>query len=588
MKLIYSICLVAFSFFTVVYGQEMQKSFSDKMRLKPSKTGLYRGVLGETEKSIIVEYKNTNRKGVTTLERIGIIDKRTMKEGKTLKIVDSKDANRKKEIGDREMAYVRLVDDEKLFVFYTDESKTEVNLYAECYGINLSKQIKMKKLLTIKKNSKRDVKRPIALVNKKEILIAQLDNTGNAFVFDYKVLDFSLSETSQDKVELPTPESANDGSVFSINNFILGNNGIVYFNQSLAIKAGKQKVSLFLKTDAYKHEFYLTSLRLESGEANLIDMNAPEKSLMNVHLYEKDGDVKILGFFCDFEKDPSGIRTHGIFYRNLDEETLEASEIVFSYFGESLLNDLFKADTEDKLKTRSKKKNKAENEERDKEALSRSFTIERISSDASGNLILFCSKMYNYSVTTCTSNSNGGQTCTTRYYCQKSNVTAFKIDNSGEFVWASNIDRLYTYSGTSIYDVNVIEDEENYYVSYANAKNDAFDTADEEDTKKKKKGKTKNETYDYFEYGVINKETGSNEQKTFVINEPDMKKADKKYCNASSIQVFNNQFFLVSKRNYRNPLIYLTCLCPPAFIVAGMMNAGYAQDIYVGKIQLKD
>lgn len=580
MKLIYSICLVFFSVLTVA-AQEMQTSFSDKMKLTPNKTGYYERVLGETEKYIFVEYK-TVKKRTVWLERIGVIDKVSMKEVNSLKIVDGKDKERTRELGDREKVYVRFVG-ENIFVFYKEETKTEVKMYAECYGVNLDKTISMKELVTVQKDSKKDRVFPVVSVNNQSIVVSRFESEDNAIHYIYSVFDLQLEELDKNEVELPNPEAATEGNSFSVNNFFLGNNGMIYFNQTLRISTGKKKNSLFLRADASKYEFYLTVLNLSTGDANLIDMNVENKSLFKVRLVEDKGAVNILGFFCDFEKDPDGLRTHGFFFRKIDEGTMEVSDVVYSYFDEQLLNELFKADQEDKLKTKSKKKNREENAERDLDAISRSFTIENVRIDEAGNLVMFCSKMNNYSYQVCTTSSNGQTSCRTVYECEKRNVTVFKMSAEGEFIWASNIDRRYIFSGWDIYDLRVIEDEENYYVSYASYTGGAT----EEDGEEAKKKKTKNKGIDYMEYGVINKETGSNEKKSVTINEPGISKSEKKYCSAKDIQVFNNQYFLVSKRQRVAPWVFATCLCPPVFVVLGAMTkVAQSQDVYIGRIEL--
>jgi hypothetical protein len=170
---------------------------------------------------------------------------------------------------------------------------------------------------------------------------------------------------------------------------------LFYFNETYSIKSGEKRSGLFYKTIEYKYEFYVSILSIESGDIEMIDMNDENTSLFNVKVVEIDNKVKILGFFIDFNKDPKGMRTHGFCYREIDPKTFEVSEMVYTYFDKALLDELFKEDEEDKLKTNSKKKNAEEEAEKDKDALSKSFVIEHIKVDDKGNMIVFCSKMNN-------------------------------------------------------------------------------------------------------------------------------------------------------------------------------------------------
>lgn len=568
-------CLLFLAFSGLAFSQEMKTSFSDKMKLTQKKTGFLDEVIGETERYIFVDYKTYNKRGRLWLERIGVIDKESMKEVNSIKIVDPKDKVRSAEIGDRVKVYERFVGD-KIFVFYKEETKLDVKMFAECYSVSLDRIIGMKELVSFPKDSKREFVFPAVSINENEILVSRFDNKDNAIDFIYKVFDLDLNQVIDNTVTLPNPDGAEDGNVFSVNDFNFSKTGMVYFHQSLSIRSGKKRNSLFMRADAVKLEYYLTMLNLETGDLNMLDQNVPNKSMYNVRLVEENNQVNLVGFFCDFEKDPDGLRTHGFFFQKVDEKNLTATEPTFSYFDQKLLDELFKEDTEDKLKTASKKKNKEENQERDKDALSRAFRIEKVRTDANGNLILFCSKMFNYSYQVCSTNSNGGTTCRTVYVCEKGNVTVFKITSEGEFVWSSNLDRYKSYSGWNIYDLEVIEDDDNYYVSFGNSKTEVTEG----------KKKSKKEVIGYFEYGIFNKSTGDVSRDKIVINEQGAPKSEKKYISAKDVRVYNNQFYLVSSITKPANWIYFTCVCPPAFVISLLTKASSFQEVYIGRIQL--
>ena len=437
--------------------------------------------------------------------------------------------------------------------------------------------------MTIPKDSKRDNVFPVITHNKKKIVLSRLESGENNIQFYYSVFDLELEELVKSDVSMPLPDGIQNEDVFVVNSYMLDNNDNFYFNETYSIKSGEKRSGLFYKTIEYKYEFYVSILSIESGDIEMIDMNEENTSLFNVKVVEIDNKVKILGFFSDFNKDPKGMRTHGFCYREIDPKTFEVSEMVYTYFDKALLDELFKEDEEDKLKTNSKKKNAEEEAEKDKDALSKSFVIEQIKVDGNGNMIVFCSKMNNYSYEVCTTDANGRTTCRTVYKCEKNNVTVFKLSSAGEIVWSSNIDRRVTYGGWDIYDLRVIEDEDSYIVSYGSN----YNLEAEEKTKKSRKSAA--ESIDKLEYGVFDKETGANEKKTVVINEEGVKKSDKKYCSPVSMTTFNDKFYMISSKKHIAPWIFSTCLCPPVFLILGVFTqVGQIQDAYIGKIQLVD
>lgn len=574
-----SLFLLLFSSF---FAQDMKVNFSDKMVLKLNKDGFVKSFIGETEKHVYVEFQSSNKKKEVVINRIGVFDKETMKEVNSLVIADKRNDERTSELDGKLKKAIFFISD-RIYILYTEESKSELSVFAEAYSLNLDKDVKMKKLITYAKESKKDYVFPSVIFNQSKIVLATLDNQKNDIKFNYTVFDHELEELGKSSVNLPQPKGIQDEDIFSLKGITLDNNDNFYFNETYSIKAGEKRSGLFYKTIEYKYEFYISILSIETGEVQMFDMNDENTSLFNIKVLEVGDKVRILGFFSDFNKDPKGERTHGFCYRELDPITLEFSDMVYSYFDKALLDELFKEDQEDKLQTNAKKKDQEEATARDQDALSKSFVIEKVKTDSKGNLILFCSKMNNYSYQVCSTDANGRTTCRTVYKCEKNNVTVFKLNNEGEFIWSSNIDRRKTYDGWDIYDLRVIENEDSYIVTYGSS----YQVNAEEKTKKTRK--KAEESIDQLEYGVFDKETGSNEKKLVRINEEGVKKSDKKFCSATAITPINNKYYVLSSRKRIAPWIFSTCLCPPVFLVLGVFtNVGQIQDAHIGKIELVD
>lgn len=577
MKIIVNSIILLFTF--TCFSQNLKVDFSDKMVLKLSKDGFVNSIIGESDEHVFIEFQSSNKKREVVFNRIGVFDKTTMKEVNSLVIADKKNDKRTQELDGKLKQQIKFINNQ-IYIFFSEESKTELTIYAEAYSANLDKAIKMQKLMTIPKESKRENVFPAISFNDRKIVLSSLEAGDNKMTFDYTVFDLELEKQLDSDIDLPLPDGMQNEDVFSVQNYMLDGNDNFYFNETYSMKAGEKRSGLFFKSIEYKYEFFISVLSIETGDIQMFDMNDENTSLFNVKVVDLGDKVRILGFFSDFNKDPKGIRTHGFCYRELDPVTLETSEMVYSYFDKALLDELFKEDEEDKLKTNTKKKDQADADNKDQDALSKSFVIEQVRTDEKGNLVVFCSKMRNYSYENCTT-SNGRTTCRTVYMCEKNNVTVFKLNNDGEFIWASNIDRRKTFGGWNIYDLRVVEDEDSYLVTYGST----FKVDAEE--KNRKSQKDKGEYIDNLEYGVFNKETGENEKKLVRINEEGVKKSDKKYCSPTSIAAYDDKLYLISSRKHIAPWIWSTCLCPPAFLVLGIMtNVGQVQDAYVGKIEL--
>jgi len=308
-------------------------------------------------------------------------------------------------------------------------------------------------------------------------------------------------------------------------------------------------------------------LNLETGDLSNFELRDHDKSINDYSYVITESKIKIFGLFGDLTKDQTGNSTHGIFYTEIESKSLDYDGLKYTYFDKKMLSTLFAKDPEDKKKTIAiSKKKRAKNAENDAAAMDVRFGIEDLFSIDDNNVVLFCSKMYNYSVTTCTSNPNGGSQCTTRYYCQKSNVTSIRINSQGEIVWASNIDRIYTFSGTNIYDVQVIFKNNKFYTIYASIyKVDA-------DKKSRKNQKKYKDQIDSFEYAVFDYENGESKKNTFTVNTKEVAAEDRKMVTPTSIIVIDDLFYV----NYMKtsikwgksiPLIAASCLCPYLMII---------------------
>ncbi|MFN5417958.1 MAG: hypothetical protein ACK5B9_12945, partial [Flavobacteriia bacterium] len=462
-----------------------------------------------------------------------------------IKLINSKNASRTKDL--KGLKFKKMyVQDGLLNVFWVKEEKEQSQIYAESYNENLENVQGLSLVYEVKydKVSKKSFKKTPVFVmgstdGKSTTLVGtEVPNKDGEISVKYALINSEMEEIKAGQVDLPIEKTGKYGGLTS--SYEYGKDGNLYIQSYVTMTKEERKMAQ--KGERFSYSI-LSVVNLMNEEMNSYTMKYDGKNIYNFDFIVSDKIVSIYGFFNDMEKDPSGTRTHGIFTSTINSRTLSMSDPNFSYFDQNLIDELFRGDEEDKKTTytRGKKRKKAA-EELDKDALDNRFVIEDAKLDDKNNVVLFCSKMYNYSVTTCTTNSSGGTSCTTRYYCQKSNVTTFKLDQKGDLIWASNVDRLKTYSGTSIYDLKVVKNKDSYYVIYGST----YDV----DAKKKsrKSSKSGKEMRDKFEYAIITDGSGEATKKEFVVNEKGVKKADRKKVDPLGITVLDNKFYINSMK----------------------------------------
>jgi hypothetical protein len=266
---------------------------------------------------------------------------------------------------------------------------------------------------------------------------------------------------------------------------------------------------------------------METGNSFHYPFKFEGKQIFDFKILEKNGKVSFVGMFMNVEqqKKVRTMKLNGLFQANLDVENKTLANVNFEQFDTDFLRDLFKNDAKD-LKRDKKTGNSEE--------INNDYVIEdyRIAED--GEITLFTTVMNNYSVTVCPPKG----ACYTNYYCQKENVTVFRFDKDGNLIWGKNIDRNIEYRGTSIPDLNLVEDDENYYITYG-TKTDLKKHFAPEKARQFKRD-------DVMEYAVMDKDNGTFKTKLYEINRPGISKTDKKSFGATNISVIGNTMYAVN------------------------------------------
>lgn len=550
-------CLIA-SLSPFLKAQTLDVSWSDKLLYDNKTDGFFQDFIGKNSNFLYAEFDklrliSRNKAGRL---KIAAFDKKTMKKVAMVTVFDSKDAASAKKYKDLRH-YKTVVFETLIYVFWTKESKEKDELYVQTFDSKLKPAQGLKKIYELKSSKKDDKKAELfVMANHKvgeTIMIGGelASNKGEDIVIEFKVLKSDLTFSSSNQVKLPMTVKYKSNDLSS--NYEYGDDGNLHVRTYVTMNKEQRKAAK--KGEATRFPIY-SVIDVGSGKIKSYTMKFDNKNIFDFDFVITKDAIKIFGFFCDLNKDPKGNDTHGIFYAVMNPETFELTkDMNFTYFTKQQLNTLFsgdkdKSDRKDKKLISSKKKKKSEDE-----SLASNYNIEDVQSIDKDNLVIFCSLMYNYSVTTC---NDKGQ-CTTRYYCRKDNVTAFKVDANGQLVWASNMDRRITYSGWYVWDVKVINKDNKMYAVYGS---DFAMNAKKKNMFSAKGGKYKS---DKFEYAVFDYATGKFEKKEYKVNAVNTKKADKKTISALNVSVMDNEFYINSSRIKLKPLAYLSCLCPPVF-----------------------
>lgn len=588
-----STILIFLTFFmsTCLFSQDLSLEWSETKVYSKKVDGFHKYFIG-TADNFIYSFSGPYLKSNKTA--IICHNKESMKQVGKLELYGYKNEQRNKQLKD--MTYVKtVIIDNKLHVFWqTKYNKKSKNATREVYLETYDENLKLiDKLHSIKKNDGDQIgglsimtsKGNNATKKKNGIVIINAysgEKKNEPWFFDVDHFDSEMNIISEEEYKFEIPNTSESPSTtYGSGFFSFEEDGNLYLNTSL-----KESTKKGIFKREYKYYSLISVINILEGNMELTVFRDEKKDIYSLRVVSKPNGNYLMGFFRDLEKDGTGGRTHGIFSAKIDVQSGEFEEGVFTYFSKEILDNLFKEDTDDRKASRKLSKKKKEKEDKaNEESISYNYVIEETAIGPNGELLLVCSTMYNYSVTTCTSSGSGGTTCTTNYYCNKKNVTVFALDPTGEIAWSRNIDRNITYSGTSIYDIEMVNEGDKHFIIYG-----GNNTMDLEGLSKREK-KALADRSDNFSYAVLDPTDESLEAKTFKIQQISEKKADQRYVNPAQIQVFDNVFYTNSQvsRMKIAPTIGLCAgglVCPPVLVLFFISKEAFQKTTgQLGKIE---
>ena len=564
----------------VAKAQELKASWSEQQLYDNSNDGFFDEFLGFNSKFIFAKftkYQPAFGGGKSSKIKLVALDKITMKKAYAAALIGFPENKASASKYQGLTYYKTIFFENSVYVFWIKETKAKDELYVQSFDGNLKAQKQLQKIYEL--NSVKGQKKKAELfvmANKdldEKILIGgeMAGDKGENVKIEYRLLNRDFGFEASNQVTLPYVIAERSNSLSA--SYELGNDGNLHLKTF--ITKSKDELKTLRNGESSRYPV-LSVVNLKTGVLSALNFKFDNKTLFDFNYIIGKENTKVFGFFSDLIKDANGYDTHGIFYAIVDNKNNTIKSINFSMFTKDQLNKLFSKDKDDQKKARKKDAKKGNDAAKsDEESLQSNHTIESVQSIDKDNLVLFCSIMYNYTVTRCVSNGNGGTTCYQDPYCRKDNVTAFKINDKGDIVWATNVDRQITYSGWSKYDVSVINDKSNFFVLYGSSFNEVEITAK---GKSKKKAKSNKEDFNEVEYAVFDYNTGGYQKRKYLINSATTPKEEKKSIDAYGTQVFDNRFYFEFKKTSMKIIPQILCClgCIPMMYIGEMYHGkGY-------------
>ncbi|MEQ1733930.1 MAG: hypothetical protein ABL940_09660 [Bacteroidia bacterium] len=558
-------------------AQTVSVKWSDREEYTKA-TGTFGTFAGGNTKYVYTKYNKNSRKHPDAQVKLTAYDNTTMKQVASVPLIGFKENESDKDKMKGLKYFDQIVFENTINVFWTKYEDGKTQLYAQIFDAKLKSKVKLKKIYEVKAAGKKSSPTLFVLGNKsageKIVIGAELPrDKGENVRFEYKILKNDLSFDASNQITLPYATTATTNTLSA--SYEIADNGFLYTKSYIQMDK-EDKKNLKKNESAYYN--LLTVINPASGKSTSHALKYENKNLFRVSYIAANGKTKIYGMYSDLLLDKKGNDLHGIFYAEIEDGEPMISTPKFIDFDKVTLAKLFAKDTEDKKKSGLFASKDAKSS--DEESLKNDYVIEQVVSLDKDNVVLFASRMNNYSVRECTG-SGSSRSCVTKYYCEKSNVTAFKIDNTGKLVWASNMDRKCTYSGWDVYDVELITDNDNMFLTYGNT----YTTEENKKTGKEKK-KAKGWKDSKFEYAVFNYKTGEYKKQFYVVNKEGTPKKDEKTI-GGIYNIENKMFFNYTSYKVK-PWAWIGCIagfaCPPLFFLP-FSNLGRDFWGYVGTFQ---
>lgn len=551
MKSIKNQLFVVFVFFLQpLFAQYFEFKWTDKLEYANNKEGFFSGFINTNNEYVYTLNTNYAVSPLNKNKKLTLVayNKSTMSEAASVALKgypENKGAESTYEALDY---YKTVVLQERVLVFwiktvYVDSSQTE-EVYVESFKSDLERDQQLKKVYTTPSTDAQPSEFAhisIVLASSKEagqvVVGSEFREKGKELAFRYVVLNNQLRASAENQVMLPAGTITEENAVAT--GYECGKDGNIYIRKFIALTREEQENAQPNKAKSYP---VLLVINPVSKNSTTLGMRADNKTITDFSYLVTGNKTKVYGFFGDLLKDPSGIDKQGMFYAEIDSDTVADTRLYFTYFEKTSLKKLFP-----KSKTVRKKK-KGVVVPLTEEELNTRFDIEYLFPMENGDVVLFFTRKYNYSEITSKSGADGRNVYKTDFYCEKSNIAAIRISANGKILWTSNIDRNITYNGTDIADLKVIYKLNKFYVIAGE------DTPEEVPVKRSKKQAI---YLDHIDYTTFDPTSGRAKKNTLEVNEKDVLKKDIKLVDPKTIRVYDDNYYFYKMIVKQKPVWYV-------------------------------
>jgi len=512
------------------FAQYFEFSWSDDYTYANNKDGFFNGFINSNDQFIYALNVNYAKSKLHSNEKIKLIayNKKTMAETAFVNLKGFAENKSSKKEYDAIDYFKTIVLNDRILVFWkklinTDTLKTEI-LYVETFKSGLERDKALTQIYISKQpvNERQSDFSPTNLVvfsnkeNGEFVIGSEILEGDKKSVFNYQVLNSQLVSKNKDRVVFPINCELNLNGQYGV--YELGQDGNIYIRSKVTISKEDQVVKY---NKRLKSHLVLTVVNPIQKKQIQIELKDNKKIITDFNFIVTSSKTRLYGFFGDLQKDPSGVDKQGIFYTEVDNDTLVNNPLKFTYFEKSSLNKLFP-------KSKGGRKNSKDPiKQLTEEELNTRFDIENLFLMEDNSVVLFFTRKYNYSEKTSSSGLDGKNEYKTDFYCEKNNVSAIRFSENGQIMWTSSLDRSVTYEGTDITDLNIIRKFNKFYVIYGQEEMEDKAVDNKE----------------IIEYAIFDPNSGRPKKYTFPVNGEDVLENDKKYIDVKTVKTFDDSFY---------------------------------------------
>jgi len=550
--------IICIFFSQSIFAQYFEFNWSDKIDYTNNKNGFFSGFINSSGMYIYALNSNYAVSPINSNKKLKIIayNRTTLSEVASVALKGFPENKGTEKVYDSLNYFKTVVNEDRVMVFWTkllntDSTLTE-ELYVESFKFDLERDKTIKLIYSVTeivdyKHSQFTPSKIIVIANEDASALmigSEMILPSKKIGLKYMLIDGELKAQKLNTIDLGVNPLAEDKGLLC--SYEMGIDQNIYIRSTMIPTREEQKqannLSSFLR---------LTVINPISNNKIDLEMRDEKKTITDYSYLIMENKTKVIGFFGDLEKDPTGIDRQGIFYVEIDSETLKNTGLNYTFFEKTTLNKLVP-------KSRSKRKRPKKDEIRlyTEEELNTRFDIENIFLAEDSGVVVFFSQKYNYSEITSRSGMDGRNIYKTEDFCEKNNVSAMRITNVGLVKWVTTVARNITYEGTNISDVRVVNKANLFYMFCG--------SVDPKKISKKKRNNTV-ELVDKIEYTTFDATTGRAKVNELLLNEKSTLKKDLKTMNPQSIEVFDGNFYFNKMHVKQKPLWYVAnVLCFPS------------------------